>query len=268
MPANHKWSSMLSRIRRVFAALILLAFAAAPARAQTDIDLQLVLAVDASGSVSMGRFDLQKQGYAAAFRDPRVIKAIRSGNAGAIAITMFQWTGPTLHVPVVPWMLIKDEASAAAAARAIEKTERQLFGGGTSISGAIDFAMTLMPQKQFRPARRVIDVSGDGANTSGRPVEIARDQTVRAGVTINGLPILALDATLDRYYFDHVIGGPGSFMIPAANYDSFAEAIVKKLIMEIAGAAGARQVARHSGARTRIGASRRPGTGSARTRNP
>jgi hypothetical protein len=217
------------------AAVLFAGLTTAPARAQTDVDLQLVLAVDASGSVSMQRFELQQQGYAAAFRDPRVLKAIRSGAAGAIAVTMFQWTGPTLHVPVVPWMLIKDEPSAHAVANAIEKTRRELFGGGTSISGAIDFAMKLLPQSQFRPARRVIDISGDGANTSGRPVDNARDEAVRAGVVINGLPILALDFTLDRYFFNHVIGGPGSFVIGAASYEHFAEAIVKKLIMEIAG---------------------------------
>jgi hypothetical protein len=223
------------RETRFLAALAFLAIAVVtPARAQTDVDLQLVLAVDASGSVSMSRFELQQRGYAAAFRDPRVLKAIRSGAAGAIAVTMFQWTGPSLHVPVVPWMLIRDAASAEAMAQAIEKTERQLFGGGTSISGAIDFARVLLPQSQFRPARRVIDISGDGTNTSGRPVENARDEAVRAGLTINGLPILALDPTLDRYFYDHVIGGPGSFMIAAANYDNFAEAIVKKLIQEIA----------------------------------
>jgi len=242
--SGNSWCGGLSAAARAFAALLLLAaFGAAPARAQTDVDLQLVLAVDASGSVSMDRFELQQKGYAAAFRDPRVIKAIRSGAAGAIAVTMFQWTGPTLHVPVVPWMLIKDEASAHAVASAIEKTERQLFGGGTSISGAIEFAMTLMPQAQYRPARRVIDISGYGANTSGRPVELARDEAVRAGVTINGLPILALDLTLDRYFFNRVVGGPGSFVIGAANYENFAGAIVKKLVMEIAGRGAAPRVA-------------------------
>lgn len=225
-------------------ALILLAtfFAVAPARAQTAVDLQLVLAVDASGSVSMGRFELQQKGYAAAFRHPNVLKAIRSGAAGAIAVTMFQWTGPTLHVPVLPWMLIKDQASAHAVADAIEKTQRELFGGGTSISGAIDFGRTLFPASPYRGTRRVIDVSGDGANRNGRPVQNARDEAVRAGVTINGLPILALDLTLDRYFFEHVIGGPGSFVIGAASYDHFAQAIVKKLIMEIAGPGGAERV--------------------------
>jgi hypothetical protein len=147
---------------------------------------------------------------------------------------MLQWTGPRLHVHAVEWMLIKDEASANAFADAIEAAPRQLFGGGTSISGAIDYSRLLLAQSPFKGARQVIDISGDGANNSGRPVTIARDDAVRAGVGINGLPILSLEPYLDRYYFDNVIGGPGAFMIPAASYEAFADAILKKLIIEIA----------------------------------
>jgi hypothetical protein len=204
------------------------------ARAAPPVDLVLVLAVDASGSVSQQRFELQKQGYAAAFRDSRVLNAIRSGATQSIAVTMFQWTGPRLHIQVVPWMLIKDEASADAVAAAIEGAERQLFGGGTSISGAIDYARLLLAQAPYEPARRVIDVSGDGSNNSGRPVTLARDEAVGAGVGINGLPILTVEPDLDRYYRDFVIGGPGAFMVPATSYETFAEAIIKKLINEIA----------------------------------
>ena len=204
------------------------------ARAAPPVDLVLVLAVDASGSVSQQRFELQKQGYAAAFRDSRVLNAIRSGAAQSVAVTMFQWTGPRLHIQVVPWLLIKDEASANAVAAAIEAAPRQLFGGGTSISGAIDYARLLLAQAPYEPARRVIDVSGDGSNNSGRPVTLARDEAVGAGVGINGLPILTVEPDLDRYYRDFVIGGPGAFMVPATSYETFAEAIIKKLINEIA----------------------------------
>ncbi|HWP25020.1 MAG TPA: DUF1194 domain-containing protein [Xanthobacteraceae bacterium] len=198
------------------------------------VDMQLVLAVDASGSVSQERFELQKQGYAAAFRHPQVVRAIRAGRMQSIAVTMTQWTGPTMQVIVVPWTLVRDQASADGLADAIERSQRQLFGGGTSISGAIDFGVTLMPTGPYRGLKRVIDVSGDGSNNRGRPVTLARDDAVRAGITINGLPILALEPDLDRYYFENVIGGPGAIMVPAANYDAFAQAILKKLIMEIA----------------------------------
>jgi len=197
--------------------------------------MALVLAVDTSGSVSPSRFELQKQGYAAAFRNPQVLNAIREQASQSIAAVMVQWTGPRLHIVAVDWRIIRDAGSAEAFANAIEAVPRQLFGGGTSISGAIDYSRLLLTQCPCHPVRRVIDISGDGANNSGRSVIEARDEAIKDGLSINGLPILAIEPGLDRYYFDNVIGGPGAFMIPAANYDTFADAVLKKLISEIAG---------------------------------
>ena len=225
-------------IRRILggvAALLLATGFAAPAAAQTQTDLQLVLAVDASGSVSQQRFELQKQGYVAAFRHPRVLQAILSGLNQSIAVTMFQWTGPALQVITAKWTLINDVGSIRAFADAIEQAPRQLFGGGTSISGAIDTGVALINDSRFRAVRRIIDISGDGPNNRGRPVTRARDEAVAARIGINGLPILALDPTLDQYYEENVIGGPGAFVVAAKDYETFAEAILKKLITEIAG---------------------------------
>jgi hypothetical protein len=217
-----------------FVALALVLAVGTPAKAQTAVDLQLVLAVDASGSVDYTRFELQKRGYAAAFRSRPVLEAIRSGPASAIAVTMVQWTGPSLQVQVVPWTVLKDEATTAAMAALVDATPRRLFGGGTSISGAIDSAMTLFPKSPFKGARRTIDVSGDGSNNSGRSVTQARDDAVNSDVVINGLPILSLEPYLDQYYKDNVIGGPGAFVIAAESFDTFADAILKKMILEIA----------------------------------
>jgi uncharacterized protein DUF1194 len=214
-------------------ALALLALVT-PVRAQPNVDLLLVLAVDASGSVNQERFELQRRGYAEAFRNPRVLNAVRGGSTGSIAVTMVQWTGPTMQVQVVPWTLIKDERTITAFADAIEAAPRQLFGGGTSISGAIDYSMLILPSAPFKGFKRVIDVSGDGSNNRGRDVREARDDAVRAGVVINGLPILSLEPYLDKYYFEQVIGGPGAFMIPAESYEKFSDAVLRKLILEIA----------------------------------
>ena len=202
--------------------------------AQTDVTVAIVLAVDTSGSVSNARFELQKQGYAAAFRNPQVLSSIRSLATQAIVVTMMQWTGPRLHVVVADWTLINDKTRADAFAAAIEAAPRQLFGGGTSISGAIDYSRVLLAGNPFRATRHIIDISGDGSNNSGRSVTQARDEAVADGIGINGLPILTVEPGLDHYYYDNVIGGPGAFMIPAANYDTFADAILKKLINEIA----------------------------------
>ena len=200
----------------VFAAMLALP---APAQSPQSVDLALVLAVDASGSVDQVRFELQKQGYVAAFRHPRVIGAIQSGPAGAIAVIMMQWTGPALQVTAVPWTKISDAASANAFADAIARAPRALFSGGTSISGAIDTSMGLLFDNPYRAARRVIDISGDGANNRGRSVNQARDEAIARGVGINGLPILALEPNLDSYYKDNVIGGPGAFMIAAKDFE-------------------------------------------------
>ncbi len=212
--------------------IALAASTAAPA--ETAVDLQLVLAVDVSGSVNQTRFELQRDGYAAAFRNSRVLETIRSGPYQAIAVTMVQWTGPALQVHVVPWMRVGDSASAEAFASAVAAAPRSLFGGGTSISGAIDYAVTLFGESAFRGNRRVIDVSGDGSNNRGRLVNLARDEAVAAEIGINGLPILALEPDLDTYYERNVIGGPGAFVIAAKDYEAFADAILKKLITEIA----------------------------------
>lgn len=215
--------------------LILVFLFSAPAHAgPPTVDLLLVLAVDASGSINRARFELQKQGYAAAFRNPRVLAAVRSQSTQSIAVTMTQWTGPALQVQVVPWTLVKDEATIEGLAAAIDAAPRQLFGGGTSISGAIDHAMQLLSGAPYNAHKRVIDVSGDGSNNRGRNVDDARDEAVRAGVVINGLPILSLEPYLDHYYADHVVGGPGSFMVTAQSYETFSAAVLRKLILEIA----------------------------------
>jgi Protein of unknown function (DUF1194) len=234
---RHFVGSWSARVRAAAPVLALAAAIGSPAAAQTAppaVDLQLVLAVDVSGSVNQMRFELQRDGYVAAFRHPHVLAAIRSGPAGAIAVTVTQWTGPALQFQVVPWTRISDAASAEDFAAAIERAPRQLFGGGTSISGAIDHAMSLWRESPFQAPRRVIDVSGDGANNRGRPAAQARDEAVAAGIGINGLPILALEPDLDRYYEQNVIGGPGAFMVVAHSYEAFAEAVRRKLIIEIA----------------------------------
>jgi hypothetical protein len=229
---------MIAWVLRLASALVLTAGLTVQTAAQDikeTVDLTLVLAVDASGSVNQYRFELQRDGYVAAFRHPQVISAITSGPNGAIAVTVMQWTGPSQQVQVVPWTRLGGAAAADAFAAAIAEAPRKLFGGGTSISGAIDTGVALITQAPFKGLRRVVDVSGDGANNRGRPAAEARDEAVAAGIIVNGLPIVAIEPFLDRYYESNVIGGPGSFMIAAQSYEHFADAVRRKLILEIAG---------------------------------
>jgi hypothetical protein len=226
---------MHHRIARILAlCLATCLLAQAPRAAAEPVDLNLVLAVDASGSVDQRRFELQKQGYVAAFRNPRVSRAIASGMLGAIAVTMYQWTGPRMQREAVGWMIIRDQESANAFADAIAAAPRMLFGGGTSISGAIDHGVGVLASAPHQATRRVIDISGDGANTSGRSSISARDEAVAKGIVINGLPILSLEPFLDAHYQEQVIGGPGSFMVSARDFENFGDAVLRKLISEIA----------------------------------
>src|SRR5262245_19196511 len=210
-----------------------LLLAPTPPQTQSMVDLNLVLAIDASGSVDDERFDLQKRGYAQAFVSQRVLDAIRNGNYQSIAVSMIQWTGPTLQVVMVPWTVVKDRASAEIVAAQITAAPRRIFGGGTSLSGAIDYSVQLLNASPYRGDRKVIDIWGDGSNNLGRPVEQARNEALQQGVRINGLPILELERDLDQYFRESVIGGPGAFIIPVQNYNAFGEAIMRKLVTEI-----------------------------------
>jgi hypothetical protein len=213
--------------------LVLATLCGRAARAE-PVDLELVLAVDCSGSIDMDEFALQIRGYAQALTHPSVLRAIQSGGVGAIAVTYVQWSGPFIQNQVVGWTVIKDEKTATAFAAALTAAPRRIFGGGTSLSGAIDYAQTLFGNSGFEAPRHTIDVSGDGTNNSGRRPGDARDEAVHAGITINGLPILTDFPMLDRYYEENVIGGPGAFVIPAKDFASFAQAILGKLIREVA----------------------------------
>jgi hypothetical protein len=197
------------------------------------VDVALVLAVDVSSSVDEARFRLQQSGYATAFRSPQVQAALLSGGEHAVAIAYVQWAGAGSQHLVLTWTLVDSEAAASALADRIEASDR-LGEGSTSISGAITFSMGLLDASPYPSARRIIDVSGDGANNSGRLAHLARDDAVAAGITINGLPILAVEPELDRYYRDNVIGGPGAFLVPATSFTTFARAIADKLVREVA----------------------------------
>ena len=219
------------------------ASAAGPATAAAvPVDLELVLAVDVSGSIDEVDARLQRDGYIAAIVDPRIVAAIRSGILGRIAVTYFEWAGEGWQAPVVGWRLIHDRASAGAFAAELDRTPITV-GPWTSISSAIDYAVKLFADNGFEGTRRVIDISGDGPNNTGRMAPAARDAAVARGVVINGLPIVierfnlswASIPNLDRYYRDCVIGGPGAFVVVAEDYRAFAKAIRRKLILEIAG---------------------------------
>jgi Protein of unknown function (DUF1194) len=203
--------------------------------ADLPVDLELVLAVDASPSIGIPEFFIQRRGYVAAFRDPRLIDAIRAGHYGRIAVTYVEWAGPASQRVVVPWMLIDGAESAAGFASLLE-TARSYQRLGTSISGALAYAYYSFGDNGFAGERRAIDISGNGPNSVGPPIGPIRDAIVARGVTINGLPLVLSpgQASLDNYYRHCVIGGLGAFVVTVLRPEAFEAAIRAKLIREVA----------------------------------
>ena len=242
--------------KRVFAVAALalsfltaLAGGAPSSRAADSVDVALVLAADVSRSINTDEFQLQRQGYAGAIASPEVVKAIRAGTRGVIAVTFVEWSGASEQQIVVDWQLIRDQGSAKSFADALLAAPRAFYGR-TSISGALDFAMARLQQSGVKADRQVIDVSGDGTNNAGRALPDARAAALAAGVTINGLAIInernelfggfsghtQPPGGLPNWYRDNVTGGPGSFLLVVSDFESFGEAMTNKLLNEIAAA--------------------------------
>ena len=245
----------MTRLARIAGAALVIAALSVlgtVARAQ-DVDLLLVLASDVSRSVDTRKFQLQREGYAAALSNRRVVEAIQSGPHGKIAICFVEWSGATSVKLVIDWTIVGDAASARKIGDQMLELPRS-FADRTSISAGLEFAFAQLERSPFKAARRTIDVSGDGTNNSGRDIASVRDEVTAKGVTVNGLVILSDSPLpwnpehtnppggLGEYYRRNVIGGPGAFVMVAENHDSFGQAIVKKMIAEIAWAPPARPV--------------------------
>jgi Protein of unknown function (DUF1194) len=212
------------------------------AEKEATVDVELVLAVDVSYSMDMDELAIQREGYAQAIVSKEFLQALKSGPNGKIAITYFEWAASSDQKLIIPWRLIDGPESADAVSAEIMKTPIRR-ASRTSISGAINFAMPLFEENNYRGLRRVIDISGDGPNNNGMPVTTARDAALEKGIIINGLPIMVKEPSystmdidnLDYYYEDCVIGGPGSFVVTIKDRDKFKEAIRTKLLLEVAG---------------------------------
>ena len=224
--------------RATLAAALLVVCSTAVNAAEVDrtlpVDLALVLAVDVSNSIDWVEQRVEREGYVDAFRDPEILRAIRSGPLGRIAVVYFEWAGSLHQSVAVPWTIIESGADAEAFANSLA-AQPILPEAGTSISASLAFAAQLFPVSGTRPLRRAIDISGDGVNNDGPPVAPLRSALIAEGITINGLPIeLGGRSELSDYYKRSVIGGPGSFALTVERSADVVNAIRHKLILEIA----------------------------------
>ena len=226
---------------------------------EATVDVELVLAVDVSYSMDMDELAIQREGYAQAIVSKEFLQALKSGPNGKIAVTYFEWAASSDQKIIIPWRLIDGPETADAVANEIMKTPIRR-ASRTSISGAINFAMPLFDENPHRGLRRVIDISGDGANNNGGPVVVARDAALEKGIIINGLPIMVKEPSystmdidnLDIYYEDCVIGGPGSFVVTIKEREKFKEAIRTKLLLEVAGRTPERRIVPVAGKEPRV----------------
>lgn len=229
--------AIANRVRVFLSSLLICVLFLAPAatsvRSTDTVDLALVLALDVSGSVNAYEYELQRDGLAAAFRDPEVLAAIQLGQRKRIAVVAVQWAGVGKQMISVPWKIIGDQETAWAFSDEIRAMPRKFINGETHISGIIDFAAKVAFQAPASAARYVIDISGDGMDNVGYAPDFARNRALKSGVTINGLAILNETPRLTEYYHHRVIGGPNAFVMKANRYEDYAEAIRKKLIREI-----------------------------------
>lgn len=197
------------------------------------VDVALVLAVDVSSSIDNGDFALQMQGIAKALRQKDVFEAITSGPAQAIELSMVQWSTSGKQVVSVPWRVIATKADIEAAASAVESAPRDWRGGGTGMAAAVSFCSDLLDRALVKARRRVIDISGDGAENDGGNLPAARANAIARGITINGLPVITSSLVIAGYYAHDVIGGDGAFTEPAENLEDFSDAMHRKLLREI-----------------------------------
>jgi hypothetical protein len=218
-------------------------------KAAAQVDVELVLAVDVSYSMDMDELAVQREGYAQAIVSKEFLQALKALPNGKIAVTYFEWAASNDQKIIIPWRVIDGPETADAVADEILKAPIRR-ASRTSISGAIYFAMPLFESNPYPGLRRVIDISGDGANNNGAPVTPARDEAVSKGIIINGLPIMVKDPSystmdienLDWYYEDCVVGGPGSFVVAIKDREKFKEAIRTKLLLEVAGRTSERRI--------------------------
>jgi len=244
-----RWFRNLAVVAAVTAVALVLAASAATVPKFVDsrasaipVDVELVIAVDVSYSMDPDEQALQREGYVLALTSKEFLQALHQGAHGKIAITYFEWAGQSDQKILMPWRMIDGPESADAVAAEIARAPIRR-ASRTSISGGLRFAKPLFDDSGYRGLRRVIDVSGDGANNAGPLVELIRDDVLAAGITINGLPIMlkrpykgTMDMdNLDEYYEDCVIGGPGAFVIPIREREKFIEATRTKLVLEVAG---------------------------------
>lgn len=229
---------MLQKLLGYAVALILIAGLTAPPAAATpiNVDLELVLAVDVSGSVNQARFELQRDGWANAFRTTDVQNAISGGPLGQIAATLIYWSSANSQVHSVDWTLVGDGTGSTISASAfgdLIAVAPRPFGGSTAVGSAIAYSVNSIANNDFLSTRKVIDISGDGSRNAGIAMPAAVQLAIDAGITVNGLAIEEVtNFSLTDWYANNAIT-PDGFVLTAETFADIEAAAIQKLVTEI-----------------------------------
>jgi hypothetical protein len=232
---------MLARTGLVALSFALFGLAGAGfAHAQEPVDLELVLAADGSGSIDDEELRLQREGYARAVANPRVLEALTGGIYGKSVITYVEWGSAQSQHTIVDWTVIDGPEAAKRFGAALVRAPREAWGFN-SISNAIAYSQGLIDGNPYKGIRRIIDISADAGNIGGMPLPLARANAVSKGITINGLAISRPGSTrplravsLEQEFREQIIGGAGAFVVTVDETISFADAVLKKMILEVA----------------------------------
>lgn len=203
------------------------------AQVKTPVAIELVLALDSSASVDRREFQLQLDGLALAFRDPDILEAVENLKPLGAAVAVIQWGAPGETRIVLPFTAIAGARDSKAFGFRIGLVKRWMRASSTSIASALDDSRAMIETNEFDGFRLVIDVSGDGANNSPIDIADARKRAEAAGITVNGLPIMADDPALESYYREKVITGADAFVEPARDFGDYGRAIKEKLLREL-----------------------------------
>ncbi|RWB54843.1 DUF1194 domain-containing protein [Mesorhizobium sp.] len=206
-----------------------------------NVDVAVVFAVDFSSSIDPKIADLQREGHAAALTSPEIISAISQNYIGCIGVAYFEWSSPGYSRTVLPWTRIcglEDAKAAASVIRGKGDTGYLRRGrGGTSVSAAIDVGSLLLGEFPGNAMKKVIDISSNGENNDGLPVQPSRENAIARGYTINAIAIPADDEDsaqpLASYFARSVIGGSQAFVMSPKGPHDYVTALRLKLVTEV-----------------------------------
>ena len=211
------------------------------ARAQAvETDIDMVISLDRSESISAEEAEQQIDGLIYALTHERFVNAVRSGFHGRIGFAVIKWSSFARSGVLLPWTLIATRADADRVAARLKPhraiIDRTPDGSQTDIAWGIEVATEMHRRAPYRPVRKLTNLVADGVSNIGRVARVGRDAALAEGIVINGLIMAQGSAirVLTEYFEREVIGGPRAFVLPFPTYDAFADAMLRKMILEVA----------------------------------